>query len=139
MKMRKKIRRPIKSSKKDEHKPFLGVQAKTLLNEQKSESNNHQIAGTDKANTNSEQVANSGRITPKKQIKMQQKGDKVMELSESQVGDAISYNTKRFKNPEEIKVLRKVLGLSAESSEIDEVLVKTIAEWQVLKGLIEDN
>ncbi|ASS48519.1 MAG: hypothetical protein A3D31_07825 [Candidatus Fluviicola riflensis] len=154
MKMRKKIRRPIKSSKKDEHKPFLGVQAKTLLNEQKSESNNHQIAGTDKANTNSEQVANSGRITPKKQIKMQQKGDKddknaatsqsdekgdkVMELSESQVGDAISYNTKRFKNPEEIKVLRKVLGLSAESSEIDEVLVKTIAEWQVLKGLIED-
>lgn len=63
---------------------------------------------------------------------------KPLELSPGQVTDAISYNSKRFVNERDIKDIRTAFGLSTDSVEINEELVKSVASWQLTNGLSED-
>lgn len=60
------------------------------------------------------------------------------ELSEKEIQEAISYNKKRFRNAAELSVIRDVLGLSFDNSEIDAEFVKTVAQWQAEYNLVQD-
>lgn len=162
MKVRKKIRRPVKSSRKDEHKPFLGVQAKTLLNQTANESQPETQSEKGESITDAaENRSTSAKPTSKKAAGIpgkttaltkqkasqneektngasKEQDEKNKELSEGQISAAITYNTPKFKKPEDVKSLRKALGLSTDSIEMNDELVKAVAAWQVSKGLTED-
>ena len=60
------------------------------------------------------------------------------ELSETEIQEAIRYNRNKFRNEEEIRNLRDVLGLSDETADIDEEFVRTVAQWQAENNLTQD-
>lgn len=57
------------------------------------------------------------------------------ELTDAEVQAAISYNTTRFTDAEQIKLIRDVMGLSYDAPTIDEAFVKKVAEWQAKNNL----
>jgi len=60
------------------------------------------------------------------------------ELTEIEIQEAIRYNRNKLRNEEEIRNLRDVLGLSADTAEIDEEFVRTVAQWQAENNLTQD-
>lgn len=56
-------------------------------------------------------------------------------LTDAEVQSAISYNTTRFTDAEQVKLIRDVMGLSHDAPTIDEAFVKKVAEWQAKNNL----
>lgn len=60
------------------------------------------------------------------------------ELSDQEIQEAISFNRATFRNTEEIRNLRDVLGLNEEPAIIDEDFVNAVVQWQAENNLTQD-
>ncbi|ATL48866.1 hypothetical protein COR50_17780 [Chitinophaga caeni] len=60
------------------------------------------------------------------------------ELTDAEIADAINYNTGRITDPDQVMLIRDVLGLSHDAPSIDEELIRAVADWQAKYNLVVD-